>query len=329
MKRIATLTLAVCLFAAAAFAADNEGAWTAVRDEKRPDRIHLNITRRPTHNMGMSMTLSSFTGLSSTHIDAAATTPVRFERRAEAGNLTFEGTFRNGKGAGQFVFSPNPAFFDSVRALGVDTEPRPGKRNRKPRDRDERLFALAVHDVSTSYIRTMIAEGYHVSLDEYLELRIFDVTPEYIREMRSLGFKEIASEELVASKIHRVTPQFVREMRAAGWDLSLRELQSSAIHGATPKFAEEMRKLGYGNLSHADLVSFRIHRVNAEFIEELRKVGYDGLTADQLVSMKIHRVTPEFIRELEAAGYTKIPVEKLVSMRIHGIDAKIVKGLRD
>lgn len=329
MKRIAVFTLAVCLLAATASAADNEGAWTAIRDEKRPDRVYFNISRRPTHNMGMTLALSSLTGLSSTQVDAAKTTPVRFERRAEAGNLAFDGTFRNGKGAGQFVFTPNPAFFDSVRALGVDVESRPGKRDRKPRDRDERLFALAIHDVSTAYIRSMIAEGYRVSLDEYLKMRIFDVTPEYIREMRSLGFKDVTSEDLVASKIHRVTPQFIRDMRAAGWDLSLRELQSSAIHGATPQFAEEMRRLGYGNLSHDDLLSFRIHRVNAEFIEELRQLGYERLTADQLVSMRIHRVTPEFIRELEAAGYAKVPVQKLVSMRIHGIDAKVVKGLRD
>lgn len=326
MKRIATLTLVVSLFATAAFAA-TEGAWTASADEKRPDRFHISITRGRNHNMGTTMKLSDFTGLTRAQIDAATMTPVQFEMRREAGNAAFEGTFRKGKGAGQFTFTANRAYLDTIRSMGIDTKRE--KHRDRGWDEDEELFALAIHDVSTAFIKSMIAEGYKVSLEKYLTMRIFDITPDYIREMRSLGFKNITDDELVSSRIHKVTPQYVREMRAAGWDLSLDELQSSRIHGATPEFAEEMRKLGYGGLDHDDLVSFRIHRVTAEFIEELRKLGYKNVSADDLVSMRIHRVTPEYIRDLEAAGYVKVPIEKMISMRIHGIDAKFIKKMAD
>jgi hypothetical protein len=325
MKRIATLTLVVSLFATAAFAA-TEGAWTASTDEKRPDRFYINITRGRHHNMGTTMKISEFTGLTRAQIDAATMTPVRFEMRREAGNSVFEGTFRNGKGAGQFVFTPNAAYINTLRSMGIDMT-REKKKNRDW-DEEEELFALAMHDVSTAFIKSMIAEGYRVSLEDYLTMRIFDITPEYIREMRGLGFKNITHDELVASRIHKVTPEYVRQMRAAGWDLSLDELQSSRIHGATPEFAAEMRKLGY-NLDHDDLISFRIHRVTAEFIDELAKLGYRNVPADKLVSMRIHRVTPEFIRELEQAGYVKVPVDKMISMRIHGIDAKFIKKMAD
>ena len=326
MKRIATLTLAVCLFATAAFALD--GAWTASIDEKRPDRVYVNMTQGRNHNMGTTFPLTAFAGLTAAQINASAMTPVQFEMRREAGTVRFEGMFRGGKGAGQFTFTPDRSYIDKIRALGLEFNlDKPHRR--KDRTEEQDLYALAVHDVSTAFIRSMMAEGYRVSLEQYLAMRIFDITPEYIREMRSLGFKDISSDELVASKIHKVTPQFVRDMRAAGWDLSLDELQASAIHGATPQFAEEMRRLGYGNLSHDDLVAFRIHKVTPEFIQELRKLGYDKVSADDLVAMRIHRVTPEFIHELAAAGYTNVPPEKLVQMRIHKIDAQYLKKMRD
>ena len=326
MKRIATLTLVVSLFATAAFAA-TEGAWTASIDEKRPDRFHMNITRGRHHNMGTTMKISDFTGLTRAQIDAATMTPVQFEMRREAGNASFEGTFRNGKGAGQFTFTANRGYLDTIRSMGIET--RREKRRDTEWDEDEEFFALALHDVSTAFIRSMIAEGYRVSLDKYLTMRIFDITPEYIREMRSLGFKDISDDELVSSRIHKVTPQYVREMRSAGWDLSLDELQSTRIHGATPQFAEEMRKLGYPNLDIDDLVSFRIHKVTAEFISEMAKLGYKNISADDLVSMRIHRVTPEYVRELEQAGYVKVPIQKMISMRIHGIDAKFIQKMAD
>ncbi len=324
MSRLATLTLVVCLLAPSVLAAPIDGAWTASLDEKQSDRLYVSLTRGRSHESGRTMRVSDFATLTTAQIRATSATPVRFEMRREAGTAVFEGTFRNGKGAGQFDFTPNRAIIDAIRALGVEFKL--GER-RRDRSEDEELFALALHDVSTAYIKSMIGEGYRVTLEDYLSMRIFDVTPEYIREMRSLGFRNISAEELVATRIHRVTPDYVRQMRAAGWNLSLEELQSSRIHRATPEFAAEMKKLGYGTLSFEDLVSFRIHRVTPEFIGELRALGYSNVAADDLVSMRIHRVTAEFIRQLEAAGYVKIPVEKLISMRIHNIDAKFIKTM--
>lgn len=324
MKRI--LTLVVCLLATAAYA-DIEGAWTAASDEKRPDRIYINLTQGRHHNMGTTMRISDFTALSRAQMDAATMTPVTFEMRREAGNAVFEGTFRKGKGAGQFTFTGNRGYINAVQALGVPFD-LDGKRKHRDRSEEEELFSLALHDVSTAFIKQMQAEGFKVSLEKYLTMRIFDITPEYIREMRSLGYKDIDSEELVSSKIHKVTPAYIREMRAAGWDLSLDELQSSAIHGATPAFAAEMKRLGY-SLDFDDLVSFRIHKVTPEFINELRELGYTRVSADDLVSMRIHKVTPQFIRELKAAGYNNVPVEKLVSMRIHKIDVEYLKRMGD
>ncbi len=324
--RIATLTLAVSLLAPTVFASVLDGAWTASPDEKRPERLYMSITRGRMNQNGNTMNLADFSGLTAAQINAPTMTPVRFELRREAGNFAFEGTFRNGKGAGQFDFTPNRNYISAVQALGVKFDL---EHKRHDRTEDEDLFTLALLDVSTSFIKSMIAEGYKVPLDDYLSMRIFNITPEYIREMRALGFKNISADELVSSRIHRVTPEYIREMRAAGWtNLSLDELQSSSIHRATPQFAAEMAKLGYRNLKFDDLIAFRIHRVTPEFITELRTLGYTNIPADDLVAMRIHRVTPEFIRELDAAGYSKVPVDKLVSMRIHGIDAKFIKTMK-
>ena len=297
MKRIATLAFFVCLTASSAFAL--EGAWTATREDKHPDRVYFNLTSGLWNNMGMTMPASAFTNLTPAQIDAETMTPVNFEMRREAGTISMEGTFRRGKGAGQYTFTPDRSYVEKLRALGVAFD-LDGRRHRKDRTEEEDLFTLALHDVSTAYIKSMQNIGYRTTLDKYLEMRIFNVTPEYLHEMESLGFKDISEQDLIDTRIHHVTPQFVRDMRAAGWDLTLEELKESAIFHATPEFAAEMKKLGYGDLKH-----------------------------DDLVALRIHNVTPEFIRQLADAGYKKVPVDKLVDMRIHGIDAKMIKALND
>jgi hypothetical protein len=323
MKRFLPLTLAVCLLTAANAFAALEGAWTASLEEKHPERMYMNITFGRQHQNGSTMDLSRFTGLTSAQINAATMTPVQFAIDREAGKIDFEGTFRNGKGAGQFTFTGNRAYPEAIRKLGVKFD----LQRRRETDEDEMLFELTLNDVSTAFVRSMKAEGYDVPLEKYLEMRIFNITPEYIREMRSLGFKNIDSDELVASRIHRVTPDYIREMRAAGWDLTLEEYQSNRIFNVTPQFAQEMSKLGLGKLSHDDLTAFRIHKVTPEFIATMRSLGYDKLDADDFIAFRIHGVTPEIINELRTLGYTNVDKDDLVAMRIHRITPEFIRDL--
>lgn len=296
MKRIVPLTLVVSLlFATSAFAAIS-GAWTASTDDKKPGRVHLNITRGRNQNFGNTMELSRLSGLAAAQANATAMTPVQFFIQNEAGKITFEGTFRDGQGAGHYTFEPDHSYPSALRAVGVEFR-LDRRREDKPEDT---LFTLALHDVSVAFIRSMQAEGYRETLEKYLSFGIFGVNPEFVRELRSLGFKNLDSDKLVAFR----------------------------IHGVTPKFISEMHSLGFRSLDSDELVTFRIHGVTAKFITELRELGYDKLDADDLVAMRIHGVTPAYIRELEQAGYRGVPADKLVAMRIHGVDAKFIKGMR-
>src|SRR6185436_3124846 len=48
------------------------------------------------------------------------------------------------------------------------------------------LFDLAMSDVSTAFIRSMQADGYNVTLDKYLAMRLFGIDVDFVRTMNSL-----------------------------------------------------------------------------------------------------------------------------------------------
>ncbi|MCU1231180.1 MAG: Regulatory sensor-transducer, BlaR1/MecR1 family, partial [Acidobacteria bacterium] len=238
--RRALIALAGALVAAIALA-DIRGTWTIERSSRIDGNVQLNLSRDHNH-FGSNFPIASFSGLSLA--DGAS----QFELRAEAGTIRFDGTFRDGDGAGHFTFASNPKFAGTLRSMNVreigDVD-------------DEKLLQLALHGVSTDFIRAMRAEGYDVTLEKYVSMRIFHVTPDVIHELRALGFDKLSYDDLIASRVHRVTPDYIRSMRAAGYSLSMDQLLASRVHRADPEFAIKMRDLGYPNMKFDDMIAFR------------------------------------------------------------------------
>jgi len=313
MKRFGLAALILISMARVGAAGEVAGAWTAVRydDPSRGFQFSLNLDHDG--NVGRGYELSDFTGLTAEQASSATKTPVTFELRREAGTVRFDGTFRNGRGAGDFTFVPDYSFARKLRDVGVDFDADRG-------DEDMRLFTLATNDMTIDFIKSMQAIGYRESLEQYIAFRIFRVDPAYVKAMGDVGFKRLSAEKLVETKIHGATPDYIREMRAHGEDLSLDGYVQSRIFQVTPEFADEMRKLGYASLDHDQLVAFRIHNVTPEFVSELRKLGYSKVSADNLLAMRIHGVTPEFIKKADSAAGHRVSVDRLIEMRIFNID---------
>lgn len=206
------LLLAVAISAGLAGAASAEirGQWTASIDSKHPDRVYFSITRNVWQHSGNTMSLAGFAGLTSEQATSETTTPVQFRFAREAGTISFEGTFKRGDGAGLFTFEPNFGFANTIRSLGLEfaSQRRPAKTD------EEMLFTLAMYDVSSSYIRSMQAEGYRESLDLYTQMRIFDVTPQFIHELKDAGYSNVPAKKLVALRTHGVDINYIKTMNA-------------------------------------------------------------------------------------------------------------------
>jgi hypothetical protein len=294
MKRVLIVALTF-LLAAAVRAEPLRGMWTASTwSVKDIERIQLNMNREHS-NWGQDFKISAFEGLSRAQITSASDAPVKFALRRDAGTISFDGSFRDGEGAGHFTFTPNESYLGTLRSMNIALD--------DEHDRDytegEELYRLTMFDVSLDFIRQMHDLGYDGGVRDLVRFRIHGVNPDMVRELRTLGLDHVPAEDLVRMR----------------------------IHGATPEFIREMDNSGYRGLTVESLVRFRIHGVTPQFVRDIASLGYRDVPGEDLVRMRIHGVTPEFIRQVEDAGYKNVPVEKLVQMRIHGIDAAFLKAM--
>jgi hypothetical protein len=281
MKSLLVLILAFAIcFSAYASTDVRNGVWTA--ELQGDDRIDLTVFHgKEQHRSIMSFDepLSHFVGLSKADLTSSAAN-VQFELRRPAGTIAFEGRVANGTGAGHYHFTPSESFLRAMDTFGY------------PDFKDEELLIFALHDFSPQTIRDLRAMGYQPTQREVVEIAIFRITPDFLREMSGAGYANLSLREAVNFRVGRVDAAYIKQMRQLGYtNLTARQLADMAILGVTPKY-----------------------------ISELKALGYADLTARQLTDMRVFGVTPEYIRKLADNGYHNVPVEKLLKLRQMGAD---------
>ncbi|HEY6123078.1 MAG TPA: M56 family metallopeptidase [Steroidobacteraceae bacterium] len=166
---------------------------------------------------------------------------------------------------------------------------------------------------TVSYIEEMRAAGYdNLDVDDLIALKVQDVTPGYIRDIRSSGYNPNAS-ELIAMKIHDVTPAYIKGMREAGFKPDAQEIIAMKIHDITPEYVQQIRAAGF-QPDGQELIALKVHGVTADYQRKLAAAGYK-MDTQQLIQAKVMDITPEFIREVNAHGFKNLTVEKLIQLK--------------
>jgi hypothetical protein len=174
------------------------------RDGRERIQLSLEIDRsRGNWNMGFGVEPGELDGLSFEQA-AGTVAAARFTMVRDAGTVVFEGSIRDGRGAGTFAFTPNASWIQAMDGLGYGDLS------------DEQVFTAAVHDITTSFVQDLRQLGYtDLPASELFAFAIHGVTAEMIRELNGLGYRDIPARQLVALRIHGASPEWIREVRAA------------------------------------------------------------------------------------------------------------------
>lgn len=174
--------------------------------------------------------------------------------------------------AGSGTSSGGASFIDQMKSVGFDNL-----------DVDQ-LIALRVHDVTPDWVRAMRTTGFEIDADQAIAMKSQNVTPEFVAQMRALGFKPDA-DDIVAMKVHDISPGFVKAMRDMGMNPDADQIIALKVHDITPEFRRSMEAAGY-KLDTDELIAAKVMDVTPEFIASVRAHGFKDLSMDQLIHLK-------------------------------------------
>jgi hypothetical protein len=316
MKSAALAFLTLFLTCSVHAAVTIEGVWTA---KLNGDKVSLQISldhqdRRGHFNFGDTYSLQTastrFEGFDPSAHESA------FTLHSPAGTVSFDGSFRNGLGAGHFTFAGNDAFVREMSSLGYDNF------------KDEDLLVFAMHQFGPATLRELKSLGYNLNKEEVTEAAVFNVNAAMIKEFAALGYEKLKFKDAVDLRVGGVDRAYIEALRALGYrNLSAAEVAELAIIGVTPTYVRDLRDAGLTGLSANDLQELKVGNINKARIDAYRRAGYPHLTARQLSEMGVQNVTPEFIESLKAIGYDNLSPDQLVELRAMGINIDYIKQM--
>lgn len=90
------------------------------------------------------------------------------------------------------IFRVDAAYVSGLSSLGYETP-----------DADK-LIGMKVQGVNAEEVREIRALGYQPTMDELMQIRIFHITPDFIKKMQGRGFKDLTIAKLVQIKIFKI-----------------------------------------------------------------------------------------------------------------------------
>jgi hypothetical protein len=90
------------------------------------------------------------------------------------------------------IFKVDPDYIHSITSMGYEMP-----------DADK-LIALKVQGVNADEVRQIRSLGYQPTLDELVQIRIFHITPDFIRRMQDRGLKNLTIAKLVQIRIFKL-----------------------------------------------------------------------------------------------------------------------------
>ena len=309
------LLLGALTLAGSAQCRTGRGTWTAELSGDQFGKLQFRLTcSQDTGSMGHPLSPSELQGLDPAAIHGKHT-PVKFSLVREAGSLEFEGAFNEGVGYGEFTFTANQEFLSAMKQMGYP-------------EAADKAFTLASIDVTRAYVLELRALGFHPDLDRVIEARIFNVNRDQVNGLKAAGVRELELSNLVQYRIFNITPEYVQQMRTSFPGITLEKMTEMRIHHVTAEFRSEMSRLGYPELSVDQLIAFRIHNVTPDYIQEMDKLGFNKLDADQLVQFRIFNVNASQVEDLAQEGYKNLSAQNLVNFRIHHVDSGFVEAVK-
>jgi len=188
----------------------------------------------------------------------------------------------------------------------------------------DQLIALKIQDVTPEYVKELRDQGLHPDAEALVAMRVQDITPEYVRGLRDSGLNPDQN-QLIALKVQGADGAYYRGIKAAGLEPDVNTLIGMKVQDITPEYVREIRAAGL-TVNANQVIGMKVQDVTPAYLKAMHDLGIE-LRTDDVIGMKVQDVTPEYVRGIQALGL-KPSASELIGLRVQDVTPEYIKALQ-
>lgn len=189
----------------------------------------------------------------------------------------------------------------------------------------DQLIALKIQDVTPEYVREMREQGLNLDVNNLIAMRVQGIGPEYVKELQAAGLR-LDANQIVALKVQGADADYYHKLVEAGIQPDINQLIGLKVQGVTPEYVRELSAAGLA-LTADKVIALKVQGVSADYLKALHAEGIDP-RADDAIALKVQDVTPEYIRGIQALGL-KPTTSELIALRVQDVTPDYIKALQN
>ena len=144
------------------------------------------------------------------------------------------------------IFRITPEYLDQMKAAGFSDLSR------------KKLLDLRVQNITPEYVQDLRKQFPGITPDEAVRFHIFKVTPEFASQMKAAGFADLSSNTLVELRIQNITPEYVQDVRKQFPGVTPEQVVKLRIFAIDSAFIAAAKFHGFNDLTAEKLIKLRI-----------------------------------------------------------------------
>ncbi|MFT5365156.1 MAG: hypothetical protein ACI8V2_000093 [Candidatus Latescibacterota bacterium] len=131
--------------------------------------------------------------------------------------------------------------------------------------------------------------GFNFSAREITTLASVGVTPEYIQQLKGLGYSNLSANELTTLYSVGVKPEYIKQIKELDYsDISTRDITTLYSVGVKPDYIKQIKELGYSDISIRDIITFYSTGVKPEYIKQMKDANQPIVPGQHIHVPEIH-----------------------------------------
>jgi hypothetical protein len=170
--------------------------------------------------------------------------------------------------------------------------------------------------ITPEYIKGLRSLGFaNLSTDNIILAYRRNINADFIKDIQNLGYKDVSFNQFMLWKLQGIDAGFIKGFINTGLTIPVSDISLLKFRNIPPVYINDMQNLGYKDVSVNQFMLWKLQGIDASFVKGFNKIGFNNIPIKDISYLKQSNITPEYVAEMKESGINYDDLKRYVALK--------------